>query len=189
MNVDWGHVGEWLKDNAGTGAALVGSLITGNVPTAVAAGVSLVSSATGHATPDKALAALQNSPETVVKLQELANQEQDSIRKHIEEMTRLDLQDKQAEQETTSKTIISGDNSSDIMVRRTRPGLAIYGTVAATLYVIACVAMGTAVDIKVMLAFLSLPYAYMGLRQVGKGIDSISSAVAIAKTATVPVGK
>lgn len=39
---DWGKVGGWLKDNAGTGAALVGSLLTGNAPGAIAAGISLV---------------------------------------------------------------------------------------------------------------------------------------------------
>ena len=39
--MNWSDVGSWLKDNAGTGAALVGSLLTGNVPGAVAAGVAL----------------------------------------------------------------------------------------------------------------------------------------------------
>jgi hypothetical protein len=55
--MDWKDVGDWLQKNAGTGAALVGSLLVGNVPGAVAAGVSLVASASGHATPDAALAA------------------------------------------------------------------------------------------------------------------------------------
>ena len=30
--MNWTDVGSWIKDNAGTGAALVGSLLTGNVP-------------------------------------------------------------------------------------------------------------------------------------------------------------
>lgn len=43
----WQDVGDWIKRNAGPGAALVGSLVTGNIPGAVAAGVSIVSGATG----------------------------------------------------------------------------------------------------------------------------------------------
>ena len=39
--MSWSKVGEWLKGNTGTGASLVGSLVTGNVPAAIAAGVSL----------------------------------------------------------------------------------------------------------------------------------------------------
>ena len=35
------EVGKWPKESAGTGATLVGSLLTGNVPGAVAAGVAL----------------------------------------------------------------------------------------------------------------------------------------------------
>ena len=37
--MNWAEVGKWLKENAGIGATLVGSLLTGNVPGAVAAGV------------------------------------------------------------------------------------------------------------------------------------------------------
>ena len=51
----WSAVGGWLKDNAGTGAVLVGSILTGNVPAAVAAGAALVSSATGESDPAKVL--------------------------------------------------------------------------------------------------------------------------------------
>lgn len=46
--MDWNGVGTWLKGNAGTGAALVGSLLTGNVPAAVVAGVALVSTVLGR---------------------------------------------------------------------------------------------------------------------------------------------
>ena len=42
--MNWKDVGAWVKKNAGPGAALVGSLVTGNVPGAVAAGVSIISS-------------------------------------------------------------------------------------------------------------------------------------------------
>lgn len=36
--MDWKDVGSWLETNAGAGAALVGSLLTGNVPGAIAPG-------------------------------------------------------------------------------------------------------------------------------------------------------
>jgi hypothetical protein len=94
---EWKDVGDWLKTNGGTSAALVGSLLVGNIPGAVAAGVSLVAGATGHATPDAALQAFQSDPATVVKLKELAVQDDQNIRLHIQKMTELDLTDKQAE--------------------------------------------------------------------------------------------
>ena len=106
--MDWREVGEWLKSNAGTGAALVGSLLTGNIPGAVAAGVSLVSSATGTADPQQALEALQTDPQTLVRLRELANAEQANIRAHIEEMTRLQLEDTQKEHAETQATVRGG---------------------------------------------------------------------------------
>lgn len=83
---DWGKVGGWLKDNAGTGAALVGSLLTGNAPGAIAAGISLVSGATGTDDPVKVLEQLQTNPDTAVKLKELALQDEENIRNHIREM-------------------------------------------------------------------------------------------------------
>lgn len=180
--MDWKEVGSWIQNNAGAGAALVGSLLTGNVPGAVAAGVSLVSSATGHATPDAALAALKGDPQTVIKLKELANANEASIREHVRAMTELQLKDAQAAQETTAKVTISGDNSQDIVVRRTRPLQSWVSLVAAFVYVAACMWTGQAVDKAVLLALLTLPWAYAGLRQVGKGIDSIGSAIATVKT-------
>ena len=119
--MNWSDVGDWLKDNAGTGVALVGSLLTGNVPGAVAAGVALVSGATGQNDPAKALAQLQTDPATVVRLRELALQEETSIREHIRAMTEAELKDKQAEHQQTQETIRSGDNAEDAFVRRTRP--------------------------------------------------------------------
>jgi hypothetical protein len=109
--MNWADVGGWLKSNGGSGAALVGSLLTGNIPGAVAAGVALVASATGTAAPDAALAALQNDPATVLRLRELAVQDEASIREHVRAMTALELADKQAEQEETGRTVRSGDNA------------------------------------------------------------------------------
>jgi hypothetical protein len=169
--MEWKDVGDWLQKNAGTGAALVGSLLVGNVPGAVAAGVSLVAGATGHATPDAALQAFQSDPATVVKLRELANANEADIRAHIAKMTELDLADKQAEQHETQETIRAGDKAEDRFVRWTRPGQSWMSLGSAIVYVFA----SKAPDITVLTLLLSLPWAYAGLRQIGKGIDSLSA--------------
>lgn len=168
--MDWKGVGEWLKTNAGTGAALVGSLLTGNIPGAVAAGVSLATSATGKATPDDVLAAFQTDPATVVKLRELAMQNEADIRAHIRALTEAELRDKQAEHEQTQLTIRSGDNSNDPFVRRTRPAQSWLSLVAAIAYVFA----NAEPDVMILGLLLTLPWAYAGLRQIGKGIDALA---------------
>lgn len=175
--MDWQAVGQWLKDNAGTGAALVGSLLTGNAPGAVAAGVALVSSATGTADPDKALAALQTDPGTVVKLREFAVQDAENIREHIRKLTELQLQDVQAEQHETQETIRAGDHAEDAFVRRTRPGQSWVSLLAALVYVFAV----PSPDTTILGLLLTLPWAYAGLRQIGKGVDALASARAAVK--------
>lgn len=177
--MNWSDVGKWVKDNAGTGAALVGSLLTGNVPGAIAAGVSLVSGATGTDDPAKALAALQNDPQAVIRLRELANQEQDSIRRHIADMERARLEDAQKEHEQTQETIRAGDSAEDAFVRRTRPAQSWVSLLAALVYAF----IAEPPDIMVLGALLTLPWAYAGLRQIGKGIDSISGVIGKGKAA------
>lgn len=168
--MNWSDVGKWIKENAGTGAALVGSLLTGNVPGAVAAGVAMVSSATGSSDPQAALAALQQDPVTVVRLRELANQEAASIRQHLESMTRLELEDRQAEHATTQATIQAGDQAEDRFVRWTRPGQSWLSLIAGIFYVFTT---GQPSELAVGVLF-ALSFAYAGLRQVGKGVDSIA---------------
>jgi hypothetical protein len=171
--MQWNEVGSWIKENAGTGAALVGSLLVGNVPGAIAAGVSLVSGATGTDDPAKALEALQSNPETLLKLKELAFKEEDSIRKHLEEMTRLDLEDKQSEHTTTQATIQSGDNATDEYVRRTRPKMAKESWLAGCSYVFMFevaelfdVGGGASIEIAAILFGPAL--AYLGMRTIDK---------------------
>lgn len=170
--MDWQTVGNWIKDNAGSGAALVGALLTGNVPAAVAAGVSMVGTATGTNNPAKALEALQTDPTTVVKLKELANANEADVRRHLEAMHLAELQDAQAEQETTAKVTISGDNSQDVVVRRTRPLQSWLSLVGALVYAFT----KESPDVTILGLLLTLPWAYAGLRQIGKGIDSWSTA-------------
>lgn len=170
--MQWADVGAWIKQNAGPGAALVGSLLTGNVPAAVAAGVALVTGATGQADADSALSALQSTPETVVRLRELALQNEAAIRMHIETMTRLALEDAQAEHTTTQATIQAGDRAEDVFVRRTRPAQSWCSLFASFAYVF----LMPAPSLEILLALLVLPWAYAGLRQIGKGVDSVAGA-------------
>jgi hypothetical protein len=174
--MEWSKVGEWVSQNAGTGAALVGSLITGNVPGAVAAGISLVSSATGTTDAAKALQALQTDPTTVVRLRELSVQEEASIREHIRAMTAAQMADAQAEQHETQATIRSGDNADDVFVRRTRPGQSWVSLIAALVYIGYCTGADKTIDATIVTLLLTLPWAYAGLRQIGKGFDSFTAA-------------
>lgn len=176
--MDWGGVGSWLKQNAGPGAALVGSLLTGNVPGAVAAGVAMVRSATGEAEADKVLASLQSDPATVVRLRELALQDADSVRKHLLSVAEIEARDKQAEHQETQATIRSGDNAEDIVVKRTRPLQSWASLVACFGYVAWREAAGREQNIEMVMVLLALPWAYAGLRQIGKAADSFAAAKA-----------
>lgn len=181
--MSWKSVGQWVKDNAKPGAALIGSLLTGNVPGAVAAGVSMIAEATGSDEPMKALAALQTNPETMVRLEEIAQQEKADIRRHIESMKRLELEDLQHSHHETQQTIRSGDNSGHWFVRSTRPGQSWLSLVFAFCYVWAAMGTATGVDLTVLIALLTLPWAYAGLREVGKGVN-VYGAVKAAKSKT-----
>ena len=167
--MNWASVGEWLKGNAGTGAALVGSLLTGNVPGAVAAGVSLVSSATGTSDPVEALQKLQSDPATRVRLAELQQQEQASIRTHIAAMAELDYQNAASEHHETQETIRAADQSGDTLVRSTRPLQSWVSLVAAIVYVFTL----ESPDIFVLSALLTLPFTYAGLRGVDKVVAMV----------------
>lgn len=169
--MDWSKVGDWLKGNAGTGASLVGSLLTGNIPGAVAAGVALVSSATGTNDAAAALQALQQDPATLVKLRELALQDEASIREHIRAMAKMELDDAQAAHHETQETIRNGDNSDDIVAKRTRPVQSTLSLLAAIAYVF----MRDDPSFEILALLLALPWAYAGLRQIGKGIDSFKA--------------
>lgn len=172
--MNWSDVGNWLKNNAGTGAALVGSLLTGNVPGAVAAGVALVGSATGTNDPAKALAALQGDPATVLKLRELAVQEEASIREHIRTMEEMRLKDEQAAHEQQQLTIRGGDVAEDEYVRHTRPMMARQSWYATMAYVIGFEGLkaldvfkvGASWDLAMII--IAPAAAYLGFRSLDK---------------------
>lgn len=168
--MEWSEVGEWLVDNASTGGALVGSLMTGNVYGAVAAGAALVQSATGETKPEKAMAILQNNPDAMVRLRELEVQDDENVRAHLRTMTELKLKDGQASHETTQQTIRNGDDSDKWWVSATRPGQSWVSLAAAIAYVF----LTDNPDVMILGALLTLPWSYAGLRQVGKGIDAFT---------------
>ena len=160
----WKDVGAWLSRNGTEGANLVGSLLTGNLGNAVEAGVKLVSGATYYQTPDQALSTLQNDPQALERLKKMANDNEASIRSHLLEMERIQLQDKQLEQKETQDTIRAGDVAEDVFVRSTRPGMAWMGLLGSIAYV-------TLIDNpneKVFDGLMMLPYIYMGLRTFDK---------------------
>lgn len=167
----WSKVGNWIKENAGTGTALIGSLLTGNVPGAVAAGVSLVSGATGTDNPNQVLMELQGNPQSMVKLKELYYQNETSVRQHLETMTKLEMENEQVKHRETQETIRAGDKAEDAFVRRTRPAQSWISLFAALFYAL----YNDKPDIMILGALLTLPWAYAGLRQVGKGIDSFTT--------------
>lgn len=171
--MNWSDVGQWLKANAGPGAALVGSLLSGNVPGAIAAGASLVASATGTSDPSAALAALQADPATLVRLRELAVQDEQNIREHLRLTMETDLKDKQHEHEQTQLTIRTGDTAEDPFVRRTRPAQSWVSLFAALTYVF----MNKDPSVEILMLLLALPWTYAGLRQIGKGVDAVTSRV------------
>ena len=162
--MNWSDVGSWIVDNASTGGALVGSLMIGNVPGAIAAGASLVQSATGESQPDRALSVLQNNPDAMVKLRELEVQDDENIRSHLRLMTEMQLKDQQAEHSTTQETIRNGDNSSRWWVSAVRPAHATASLMAAIAYVF----VADELDFMILGVLMSLPTAYAGLRQVDK---------------------
>lgn len=167
--MSWGKVGDWIKDNAGTGASLIGSLLTGNVLGAVSAGVSLVSGATGTDNPVLALQELKTNPDAMIKLKELYYKNEDSIRKHIETMALAELEDKQKEHETTSKVIIEGQkNAEGWFEKNSRPAMAWVSLIFSGIYVSECLSTDTTINF-LALSVLSAGYlAWMGLRTIDK---------------------
>lgn len=173
-NMSWAKVGEWIKENAMPGAALVGSLLTGNVPGAVAAGVALVGSATGTDNPEKALQVFQQDPTTVIRLRELAVQEEGSIRQHLQVMYEAELRDKQEAHREQQQTIRNGDTAEDEYVRHTRPMMARQSWYATAGYLIVFEGLKafdvTQIGANFELAALLIApaAAYLGFRTVDK---------------------
>lgn len=170
--MSWGKVGRWISENMDGAAGLVGSLLSGNAPAAIATGISLLASSTGSDDPVKALAKLQSSVDAQEHFKVISDQSEREIRSHIAEMHRLDLEDKQKAHEETQKTIRAGDRSEHWFIRGTRPAQSWVSLIFAFGYVIAT--MDSEVNISVLSMLLALPWAYAGLREVGKGVTAVA---------------
>lgn len=172
--MNWSDVGGWLKENAGSGAALVGSLLTGNAPGVIAAGIAMVGSATGTNDPVAAMAALKGNPSALLKLRELAVNEESSIRDHIRTMEEMRLKDEQSAHEQQQQTIQGGDKSEDEYVSHTRPMMArqswyatiFYTTVFEFLKSVKIFDDGASIEIAMLL--LAPSAAYLGFRSIDK---------------------
>ena len=131
----------------------------------------MVQSATGENSPVDALMQLQNNPEALVRLKEIAAQNEAEIRNHARDMHQMELEDEQASHAQTQRTVRAGDRAEDPFVRRTRPAQSWLSLSAAITYVFVI----EAPDFTILGLLLALPFAYAGLRQIGKGIDAFKA--------------
>ena len=161
--MSWSDVGNFIKENAGNGAALIGTLLTGGVGPAVAMGVSMISSVTGTNDPDKALQSLQNNPELMVELERIRAKRATEIDKHIEVMALAQFKDDQKSHEQTQLTIRNGENA-DGAIKWVRPAHATVSLIAAIAYVF----INNTIDWTILGALLALTTSYAGLREFGK---------------------
>lgn len=171
--MSWEGVGQWLKKNAGGLLGLAGAVATGNLPGGIAAVASMVTEATGETDPVKALAKLQADPETLVRLEEIAKQNEQDIRKHHKEMLELELTDQQKQHSEQQQTIRTGDTAEDETIRLTRPTMAKQSWTATIAYCIGSFGVhaitGAVVFDVVIASILSAPaWAYMGFRTSDK---------------------
>lgn len=170
----WAAIGGWLKAHGGDLVGLAGAVATGNIPAGVAAVASMVTEATGETDPAAILAKLKADPQTLVKLEEIAQRNEADIRAHHRELLRLELEDGQAAHQQQQETIRSGDNAEDPYVRKTRPLIARQSWYATVLYVIGFDALkaagafqdGAGLDLAMVL--ISPAAAYMGFRTFDK---------------------
>lgn len=167
--MDWKDVGNWLKKNAGAGASVVGALLTGGPAAGAAAAISMIVGATNESDPARALEALQQNPATMLRLRELALQDEASIREHVRLMEEARLKDEQAAHKEQQETIRTGDNSQDIYVRHTRPKMARQSWYATAVYVVgfeiakAC-GYGEGASVELALLMAAPAGAYLGFR-------------------------
>jgi hypothetical protein len=141
----------------------------------------MVSGATGEADADKVLATLQTEPGALLRLKEMAFQNEANIREHIRAMVEIEAKNAQAEHHETQETVRNGDNAEDVVVRRTRPYQSWASLVGAFLYVGVMVSRSVEPSLEILMALLALPWAYAGLRQFGKwSADKTAVAVVMA---------
>lgn len=157
--MSWDKVGDFIKDNAGAGASILGALLTGGSTAAISSAISIVAGVTGTTEPDKALAALKNSPNLMMELEVAKLKRETEIDKHVFDMAKISS----GEHEQTQLTVRNGDNQKGA-IKWVRPLHATVSLVAAIAYVF----NAATVDWMVLTALLALPTSYAGLREFGK---------------------
>ena len=112
------------------------------------------------------------TPEQMLKVTEANNT-------FVLEKMRMEYNDKQTAHHETQETIRSGDNATDERIRWVRPEMAKQSWVATIAYCIGCFGVQAlsgdslfSFDIATVIA--APAYSYLGLRQIGKGIDSFT---------------
>lgn len=161
--MSWKEVGNWLKGNAGNGAALVGSLLSGNVLGAVSAGAAMVSGVTGTTDPAESLRRMQADPSLIIELEKVKNEREEEVNRHLETVMLAELEDAQKEHEQTQLTVRNGDNAEG-NIKWVRPLQSTASLVSAIVYVF----MAETVSFEILGLLLALPWGYAGLRQIGK---------------------
>lgn len=111
-------------------------------------------------------------PPTLLALRQATMDHEEKLREFTVRELELQLADAQAEHKETQETIRAGDRAEDPFVRRTRPGQSWVSLFAALAYVFTA----DSIDPTILGLLLTLPWAYAGLRQIGKGVDTIASA-------------
>lgn len=159
----WSDVGSFLKNNSNGITGLVGSLLTGNVVGAVSAGASMVAQATGTTSPEQALSKLQDDADAMLRLQEIALKREQEVNRHLESVMQLEMQDEQRSHSETQQTIRNGDNA-DGGIKWVRPLHATLSLFAGIVYAFTT----TGPELTIVSAFLTLPFAYAGLRAYDK---------------------
>ena len=169
MSFEWSDVGNWLSSNSKGLLGLAGAVATGSIPAGVAAVASMISEATGETDPTSAMMKLQQDPEVMVKLEEIAKRNEADIRTHHREILQMEYQDKQKEHEQTQNTVRAGDASQDQQIRWVRPTMAKQSWVATIGYCIGCfgvhaITRGDIFSIEIAAILSSPAWAYLGLR-------------------------
>jgi hypothetical protein len=180
--MNWNDVGGWLAANSVNGSPLVGSLLLSDIPESVAAGASMVSSATGTADPSRALGVLQSDPDSVQRLVDLSKSM--DIRQYVERMTYIQLQNEFASTGNVESVQYDDPNS------KVRPTMAKQSWIVTVLYCLCCLLTQMLVKGNpeifdgTIAAILSAPaWAYIGLRTT----DKMTAAYRMANTASIPL--
>jgi hypothetical protein len=157
--MNWSKVGDFISDNAGTGASILGALLTGGTSAAISSAISIVAGVTGTTDPDKAIKALQANPDLLLELEKAKLNRATEIDKHVLDMAKVSS----GEHEQTQLTVRNGDNAEG-NIKWVRPSHATVSLIVAIFYTFTA----DKIDWMILSAWLTLPFTYAGLREFGK---------------------